>query len=185
MGEFLDPNPCDGFNTEAPFGESNFAVSARIDADGSVDGHFMCQVKGCVVIVQGVFTEVLGIDRADGPADQDTVFLLGEAAFVDLSGAAGGPGVVRDEDGDPYIFDFCLELREGPGSGQAGHSDDLPARFFYADEVTLLGGPDFLGLDDGFDQEEIRKGHISIDFRVDVDDIPFDRVEDCPVEPLS
>ena len=184
VGEFLDPNPCDGFQEEGPFGESNFAVSAKIYADGSVEGTFMCQVKGCVVIVQGVFTEVLGIDQADGPGDQDTVFLLGEAAFVDLTAEFGGPGVVPDEEG-PFIFPFCLELREGPGSEQQGVPEGVPpARFFYADDVVLLGGPTCLDLDDGFDEEEIRKGHIQINFLTDVDDIPFDRVEDCPVEPL-
>jgi len=185
VGEFLDPNPCDGFNTEAPFGESNFAVSATIYEDGSVSGTFMCQVKGCVVIVQGVFTEVLGIDRADGPGDQDTVFLLGEAAFVDLSKAAGGPGLVMPDNGEPYIFDFCLELREGPGTGIRGAPEGTPpARFFYTDEVVLLGAPACLDLDDGYDEEEIRKGHIQINFHTDIDDIPFDRVDDCPVEPL-
>ena len=124
VGEFLDPNPCDGFNEEGPFGVSNFAVSAQIDEDGNVHGNFMCQVKGCIVIVLGVFTDVLGIDQADGPDDQDTVFLLGEAAFVDLSKEVGGPGVVKDENGDPFIFEFCIELREGPPS---------VGRFFYTD----------------------------------------------------
>lgn len=187
VGEFLDPNPCDGFQEEPPFGESNFAVSARIHEDGSVEGTFMCQVKGCVVIVQGVFTDVLGIDQADGLGEQDGVFLLGEAAFVGMSAAAGGPGLVfADENGDPYIFDFCIELREGPGSGMKGVPEGLPVgRFFYTDEVVLLGGPAVLGLDDGYDEEEIRKGHIQIDFKLDVADIPFDRVEDCPVEPLE
>ncbi len=186
VGEFLDPNPCDGFQTESPFGESNFSVSAKIYKDGSVSGTFMCQVKGCVVIVQGKFTQVLGIDRADGPGDQDTVFLSGEASFVDLSKAVGGPGLVFiDQNGNPYVFQFCIELREGPGSGNQGVPAGTPVgRFFYTDEVVLLGGPDCLGLDDGFDQEEIRKGHIQIDFKSSIADIPFNRVEDCPVAPL-
>ena len=108
VGEFLDPNPCDGF-TDAPFGESNFAVSATIYADGSVSGTFMCQVKGCVVIVQGVFTEVGGIDQSAGPGDQDVVFLKGLAAFVDLTRDPdiGGPGLVMVAEGEPYIFEFC------------------------------------------------------------------------------
>jgi len=186
VGEFLDPNPCDGFKEEGPFGESNFAVSANIYQDGSVSGTFMCQVKGCVVIVQGVFTEVLGIDRADEPGDQDTVFLRGVAAFVDLSQAAGGPGLVlADANGTPYLFEFCLELREGPGTGMKGVPPGTPpARFFYTDEVVLLGGPACLGLDDGYDEEEIRSGHIQIRFDPDVADIPFDRVADCPVVSL-
>ncbi len=175
VGEFLDPNPCDGFQQDAPFGVSNFAVSATVQDDGSVSGTFMCQVKGCVVIVQGVFTDVLGIDQSDGAGDPDTVFLLGEAAFVDLTGAAGGPGVVRNDNGDPFIFDFCIELREGRrGEG----------RFFYTDGVVLLGGPACLGLDDGYDEEEIVAGHIQIQFKGDIADMPFDRVNDCPVEPL-
>jgi len=186
VGEFLDPNPCDGFKEEGPFGESNFAVSAKIYQDGSVSGTFMCQVKGCVVIVQGKFTDVLGIDRADGPGEQDIVFLSGEASFIDLSQAVGGPGLVfADENGNPYIFQFCIELREGPGSGNQGVPAGTPvSRFFYTDEVVLLGGPACLGLDDGFDQEEIRKGHIQIDFKSSIADIPFNRVEDCPVTPL-
>jgi len=187
VGEFLDPNPCDGFAPEAPFGHSNFAVAARVYKDGTVEGTFMCQVKGCVVIVQGVFTQVLGIDRADEPGDQDRVFLLGEAAFVDMSQAAGGPGLVfADENGDPYIFEFCIELLEGSGSQVDGVPEGTPAGgFFYTDEVVLLGGPAFLGLDDGYDQEEVTTGHIRIDVEDDVDDIPFDRVADCPVEPLD
>ena len=176
VGEFLDPNPCDGFNTEGPLGVSNFAVSAKIYDDGSVDGTFICQVKGCVVIVQGVFTEVLGIDRADGAGDQDTVYLKGLAAFVDLSQGAGGPGIVMTDDkGDPYIFDFCIELREGPAG---------VGRFFYTDEVVLLGGPTCLDLDDGFDEEEVIMGHIQIQFKSDIADVLFDRVDDCPVKPL-
>jgi len=187
VGEFLDPNPCDGFQDTAPFGESNFKISATVYEDGSVRGSFLCQVKGCVVIVLGEITDVLGIDQADGPGDQDTVFLLGKGAFVDLSKGVGGPGVVfADANGNPYTFDFCIELREGPGSDMQGAPEGTPlGRFFYTDEVVLLGGPAALGLDDGFDQEEIRSGHIMIDFKLDVADIPFDRVRDCPVEPLQ
>jgi len=186
VGEFLDPNPCDGFQTSSPFGESNFSVSAKIYEDGTASGSFMCQVKGCVVIVQGVFTEVLGIDRADGPGDQDTVFLTGVASFVDLSQVFGGPGLVfADGKGSPYVFQFCIELREGPGSELQGAPESSPTgRFFYTDEVVLLGGPTCLGLDDGFDQEEVRTGHIQINFHKNVDDLPFDRLEDCPVTPL-
>jgi hypothetical protein len=188
VGEFLDPNPCDLFDPVGPYGESNFAVSATIDDDGNVNGTFMCQVKGCVVIVEGVFTDVLGIDRADGDGQPDRVFLHGEAAFVDLSAAAGGPGLVMTEEGVPYLFDFCIELWEGPGTGMLGVPEGVPpARFFYTDEVVLLGAGTVYpgGVDDGFDQEEIRKGHIQIDFKGEIDDIPFVRVAVCPVVPLE
>ena len=120
----------------------------------------------------------MGIDQADDPDDQDRVFLLGEAAFVDLSQEVGGPGGVMNDNGEPYVFQFCIELREGP-PGIGG--------FFYTDEVVLLGAGIEYGdglVDDGYDEEEIRAGHIQINFKGDVDDIPFDRIEDCPVDPL-
>ena len=181
VGEFLDPNPCDGFQTEAPFGESDFAVRAKIQEDGNVHGWFFCRVEGCVVLY-GWFTDVLGIDRADARGDQDGVFLLGSAVFADLT---QGPDLVLDENGDPYVFQFCVELREGVSARQSRRSrKSAIGRFFYTDEVVLLGGPARQGLDDGYDQEEVINGHIQINFHTDVEDIPFDRVEDCPVEPL-
>jgi len=182
VGEFLDPNPCDGFQEAAPFGESDFAVGARIYENGKIHGWFFCQVKGCVALY-GWFTDVLGIDRADGPGDQDGVFLLGSAVFADLT---QGPDLVLDENGDPVVFQFCIELREGPGAEKEGVPEGTPlGRFFYTDEVVLLGGPAALGLDDGYDQEVVRTGSIKIDFKRAIADIPFDRVEDCPVEPLE
>ncbi len=183
VGEFLDPNPCDGFQTESPFGESNYAVSAKIYEDGSVSGTFMCEVVGCVVIVQGTFTEVLGIDRADSPGDQDAVFLHGQAAFVDSSQLFGGPGVVMADNGEALTFDFCIELREGPGAQFAPPGTPL-GRFFYTDDVTLLGGPSCLNVDDGSDEEMVQSGHIQINFVQNVDDVAYDRVADCSVEPL-
>ena len=85
---------------------------------------------------------------------------------------------------DLYVTEMQAELLE-ISSGVQGVPPGVPAgRFFYTDEVVLLGGPACLGLDDGYDHEEVRTGHIQISFTGNVSDIPFDRVEDCPVAPL-
>ncbi len=47
-------------------------------------------------------------------------------------------------------------------------------KFIYDDPIVVDPG----------DEELVVQGHIQINFLGDVDDIPFNRVEDCPVEPL-
>jgi len=164
VGEFLDPNPSDGFNAIAPFGGCKFAISATIDADGSVKGHYMCIAQDNTVIVKGVITEVLGIVRADGRDERDAVFLKGEARKVGMSSDS--------ERGNP--FQFCIELR----SGQTG-----VGKFFYTDHDVSQGGPDALGLDDGYDQAKVVGGNIQVRFHSEVANIPFDRVVDLPAVP--
>ncbi len=149
--DFLDPNPCDQFNTVAPFGASTFTVHARIDRRGRVDGIFTCAIRDCFVgpgpddygdiLLVGVLTDVVHVSRR-GP---DRVALEGDGYFF-IDGVEG----VVDQ------FRFQVELREG-GRGVGG--------FAYTDYVTALGEGLEYGdgrVDDGFDHEGITRGHIQI-----------------------
>jgi hypothetical protein len=153
VADFLDPNPCDQFNTVAPFGESFFAVAARVDGRGRVSGTFICAVQNCFVgpgsddfadiAIVGTFTDLIRVTRQG----QDRVTLEGDGLFF-ISGVPG----VADE------FRFRVELREG-GRGVGG--------FTYTDYVTELGEGIGYGdglVDDGSDHEVITRGQIRIRF---------------------
>lgn len=141
VAEFLDPNPCDNFDTVGPFGFSNFSVGAQIDTEDNVTGHFICMVEDCFIVegfyanilVVGQFTEVLDIND-DG---QQSVTLGGDAVLV-----LEGFGIAD-------AFEFTVELREGPAD---------VGGFTYTDYVTMMGP------DDGSDSEVVRQGHVQIQF---------------------
>lgn len=109
VAKFVNPNGCFGDQPDEDgfYGESNFSVSAQIDAEGNVSGQFICMVKDCAqaggnqLTIIGKFTDVL-----DASEDPDVVSLGGEAK-VEVQGA----GIAAE-------IPFTLELHEGqPGVG--------------------------------------------------------------------
>jgi len=155
IAEFLDPNPCQDFNTAPPFGESFFTVAAKVEGS-DVEGIFLCGVEDCFlgvddsgdpllgdILIVGFFDELLDASAAG----QDSVALAGDALFF-IEGLHG----VQDE------FEFTVTLREG-GRGVGG--------FTYTDYVTELGAGIEYGdglVDDGSDHELITRGRIRIRF---------------------
>ena len=136
VAKFVNPNGCFGDQPDEDgfFGESNFSVSAEIDAEGTVTGQFICMVKECApaggnqLTIIGKFTNVLGTSE-----DPDVVS-LGGVAKVEVQGA----GIFAE-------FPFTIELHEGPpGVG----------KFIYDDP----------GVPDPGDEEVVSSGHIMINF---------------------
>jgi hypothetical protein len=136
VAKFVNPNGCFGDQPDEDgfFGESNFSVSANIDAEGNVTGQFICMVKECApaggnqLTIIGKFTDVL-----DFSEDPDVVS-LGGVAKVEVQGL----GIVAE-------FPFTVELQEGPpGVG----------KFIYDDPAVPDPG----------DEEVVSSGHIMINF---------------------